>query len=52
MFRGILRGILFSLPLAVLSGTSPAQSFVLDLPRPSQRAQITQRIGITDITVW
>lgn len=51
MFRGILRGILFSLPLAVLSGISPAQSFVLDLPRPSQRAQITQRIGITDITI-
>lgn len=51
MFRGILRGILFSLPLAVLSGTSPAQSFVLDLPRPSQRAQISQRIGITDITI-
>jgi hypothetical protein len=28
-----------------------AQSFVLDLPRPSQRAQISQRIGITDITI-
>jgi hypothetical protein len=51
MFRGVLRGILFCLLLAVLSGISPAQSFVLDLPRPSQRAQITQRIGITDITI-
>ena len=28
-----------------------AQSTQLDLPRPSQRAQITQRIGITDITI-
>jgi hypothetical protein len=28
-----------------------AQSFVLDLPRPSQHAVVTQRIGITDITV-
>ena len=30
---------------------SAAQSFVLDLPRQSQRAEITQRIGITDITI-
>lgn len=28
-----------------------AQSAVLDLPRESQHAQITQRIGITDITI-
>jgi len=28
-----------------------AQSFVLDLPRQSQHAGITQRIGITDITI-
>jgi tetratricopeptide (TPR) repeat protein len=28
-----------------------AQSTQLDLPRPSQRAQVTQRIGITDITI-
>ncbi len=28
-----------------------AQSFVLDLPRPSQHAVITQRVGITDVTV-
>ncbi len=27
------------------------QSFVLDLPRPSQHAVVTQRIGITDVTV-
>lgn len=51
MVRGVLRATLFCLLLAVLSGISPAQSFILDLPRPSQRAQITQRIGITDITI-
>jgi Protein of unknown function (DUF2911) len=28
-----------------------AQSFVLDLPRPSQHAVLTQRIGITDVTI-
>lgn len=28
-----------------------AQSFVLDLPRPSQHALLTQRIGVTDITI-
>jgi hypothetical protein len=28
-----------------------AQSFVLDLPRQSQHAVITQRLGITDITI-
>ncbi len=28
-----------------------AQSFVLDLPRPSQQAVVSQRLGITDITI-
>ena len=51
MFRGALRGILFCLLSAAMPGVSPAQSFVLDLPRQSQRAQVTQRIGITDITI-
>lgn len=55
MFRGALRGFLFCLLMAAMSGAmselSLAQSFVLDLPRQSQRAQISQRIGITDITI-
>jgi tetratricopeptide (TPR) repeat protein len=51
MLQRALRGILFCLLLATMSGISPAQSFVLDLPRPSQRAQIIQRIGVTDITI-
>ena len=51
MIRKSLRGIFFCLSIAAMSGLSLAQSFVLDLPRPSQRAQIAQRVGITDITI-
>ena len=51
MVRAALRGFLFCLLMAAMPGLSPAQSFVLDLPRQSQRAQISQRIGITDITI-
>jgi len=51
MFRGMFRTFLFCLSLAAMSGISPAQSFVLDLPLQSQRAQISQRIGITDVTI-
>jgi len=50
-----LRGFLFCLLMAAMSGAmskvSPAQSLVLDLPRQSQRAEVSQRIGITDITI-
>ncbi len=34
-----------------LAALCSAQSAQLDLPRQSQRAQVTQRIGITDITI-
>ena len=51
MFRAALRGFLFCLLMAAMSGVSPAQSFVLDLPLQSQRAMVSQRIGITDITI-
>jgi len=51
MMRTLLRTMVFCLSVAVLSGISPAQSFVLDLPRQSQHAKITQRIGITDVTI-
>ena len=37
--------------MAAMSGVSPAQSFLLDLPSQSQGAQIAQRVGITDITI-
>jgi tetratricopeptide (TPR) repeat protein len=51
MSRAALRGFLFCLLTAAMSGVSRAQSFVLDLPLPSQRAEISQRVGITDITI-
>ena len=51
MIRGFLRGVSFCLLMAAMSGISAAQSFVMDLPRPSQHSQVTQRIGITDITI-
>ena len=51
MFRGIGRGFLFCLLLAAMPGVSPAQSFTLDLPLQSQQAQVSQRIGITDVTI-
>jgi tetratricopeptide (TPR) repeat protein len=49
--RETSRGALFCLLLASTSVSSSAQSFVLDLPLQSQRAEISQRIGITDITI-
>jgi Protein of unknown function (DUF2911) len=44
--------VLFAIEALVLLGSlGHAQSFLLDLPRPSQHAVLTQRVGITDITV-
>ena len=37
--------------LAALGAIGSAQSLVLDIPRQSQGAKITQRIGITDVTI-
>jgi len=37
--------------MAAVPGVCPAQSMVLDLPRGSQRAEVSQRIGITDIAI-
>ena len=51
MIRIALRGFCFCLVMAAMSGVSPAQSLVLDLPDPSQRAEISQKIGITSITI-
>jgi tetratricopeptide (TPR) repeat protein len=51
MFRAAFRGFLFCLLTAALPALSPAQSFMLDLPLQSQRAEISQRIGLTDITI-
>jgi tetratricopeptide (TPR) repeat protein len=51
MLRATMRGFLFGVMMIAMSGLSSAQSFVLDLPLQSQRAQISQRIGLTDITI-
>src|SRR6202167_3785760 len=50
-FQTTLRGFLFCLLLAAMSSVSPAQSLVLNLPLQSQQAEVSQRIGITDITI-
>jgi len=45
-------GIVFAVAMTVLAvNVSFAQSALLNLPRPSQHAMITQRVGITDITI-
>jgi hypothetical protein len=37
--------------ILLLASLCPAQTVMLDLPRQSQHAVVTQRIGLTDITV-
>jgi tetratricopeptide (TPR) repeat protein len=43
--------MLFACVLLAAPGLSHAQSAVMNLPRASQHALLTQRIGITDITI-
>jgi tetratricopeptide (TPR) repeat protein len=50
MHRGLTKVVLLA-GVVALSQISMAQSLVLDLPLQSQRAEVTQRIGITDITI-
>jgi len=51
MSRVALRAFLFCVIMAAVSHRTSAQSFVLDLPAPSQPAEVSQRIGLTDITI-
>jgi tetratricopeptide (TPR) repeat protein len=51
MWRTAFRAFWFSLLMAAMSSLSVAQSLVLDLPFPSQRAEVSQTVGITDITI-
>ena len=51
MIKLMLRALLVTESLLLLGSLGQAQSFVLNLPRASQHAVVTQRIGITDITV-
>jgi Protein of unknown function (DUF2911) len=51
MHKQFGRVLLLFQTVAVLMSLAHAQSTILDLPRQSQHAVVTQRIGITDITV-
>src|SRR3984957_18294316 len=51
MSRVALRAFLFCVIMAAVSHVTSAQSFGLDLPAPSQPAEVSQRIGLTDITI-
>lgn len=51
MWRTPFRGLWFCLLMAAMSSASVAQSLVLELPFPSQRAEVSQTIGITDIAI-
>jgi len=51
MSKKILPGFILSLLMMTLSGASLAQSLVLDLPDQSQRAEVSQKIGVTTITI-
>ena len=51
MYKLIVRVLLLIPVLLGLGTAGNAQSFLLDLPRASQHAVVTQRIGITDVTI-
>ena len=51
MHKHFGRVLLLFQTLPVLISLAHAQSTILDLPRPSQHAVVTQRIGVTDITL-
>src|SRR5438094_2372306 len=51
MHKHFGRVLLLFQTIPVLISLAHAQSTILDLPRPSQHAVITQRVGITDITL-
>ena len=51
MSKAFLRGFLLFMLIVMMSVAGVAQSFVLDLPDQSQRAEISQKIGITNITI-
>src|SRR5271154_1772906 len=51
LLRMELQALLLCLLLAAMAQVTPAQSFVLDLPLQSQRAEVSQTIGITNVTI-
>ncbi|MET0753876.1 MAG: DUF2911 domain-containing protein [Pyrinomonadaceae bacterium] len=51
MYKAILQGFLLCLLIVAALSIATAQSLVLDLPLRSQYAEVTQRIGVTDINI-
>jgi hypothetical protein len=51
MYRQLVRALLVIQGLLLFTPLGHTQSTILDLPRPSQHAVLTQRIGITDVTI-
>jgi len=51
VFKLLVRALLVIEGCLLLGSVANAQSFVLELPRPSQHAVVTQRVGITDVTI-
>ena len=51
MRKPLLSSVLLIVTIVASGSAIHAQS-VLDLPRPSQHAQVTQRIGLTDVTIY
>ncbi|MFZ3264415.1 MAG: DUF2911 domain-containing protein [Terriglobales bacterium] len=51
MLRGISKTLALLVVVAAIAEIGFAQSLVLDLPRQSQHAKVSQRIGVTDITI-
>jgi tetratricopeptide (TPR) repeat protein len=51
MFKKSVVGFIVIFVLAFAVSSSQAQSALLDIPRQSQHAVVTERVGITDITI-
>src|SRR5437016_9949280 len=51
MYRHLVRVLVTSQGLLLFMSMAHAQSAILDLPRASQHAVVTQRIGITDVSI-
>ncbi len=51
VFKLLVRALLVVQGLVLLGTAANAQSVMLNLPRASQHAVLTQRVGITDITI-
>ena len=51
LFPGVLVGLVILVPLASAQFKNGSQPTELSIPRVSQRGTVTQRIGLTDITI-